>query len=68
MNSKSKKYEKEKSNQQIIDSYDYISNTASAQDCTGLIPSDPLDDAELESYETIYHYQPPKEGKRKRKS
>lgn len=51
----------QKSNQQIIDSYDYISNTASAQECTGLIPAGHMDDAQLESYESIYHYQPPKE-------
>ena len=28
---------RKKSNQKIIDSYDYLSNAASAQDCTGLI-------------------------------
>ena len=42
---------RKKSNQKIIDSYDYLSNAASAQDCTGLIP---------ESYEEVYHYRPPK--------
>lgn len=51
----------QKSNQQIIDAFDYISNTASAQDCTGLIPAGHMDDAQLESYESIYHYQPPQE-------
>ena len=25
-------------NQRIIDSYDYLTNAASSQDCTGLIP------------------------------
>lgn len=50
----------QKSNQQIMDSFDYMANSASAQDCTGLIPSGPVDDAELESYEAIYPYQPPK--------
>lgn len=49
------------SNQQIIDSYDYLSNTVSSQDCTGLIPSGPVDESQRESYEAIYHYQPPKE-------
>lgn len=49
------------SNQQIIDSYDYLSDTVSSQDCTGLIPSGPVDEAQRESYEAIYHYQPPKE-------
>lgn len=47
-------------NQEIIDSYDFMSNAASTQDCTGLIPAGPVDEEELESYETVYHYQPPK--------
>lgn len=47
------------SNQKIIDSYDYLSNSASSQDCTGLIPSAPQSKTELESYEEVYHYQPP---------
>ena len=46
-------------NQEIIDSYDYLANSASTQDCTGLIPSAPQNDAELESYESVYHYHPP---------
>ena len=50
---------RKKSNQKIIDSYDYLSNAASAQDCTGLIPVSPTNRAELESYEEVYHYQPP---------
>lgn len=47
-------------NQELIDSYDYLSNAASSMDCTGLIPAAPTTDAELESYESIYHYLPPK--------
>ena len=50
---------RKKSNQKIIDSYDYLSNAASAQDCTGLIPSGPVNEDELTSYETVYHYLPP---------
>ena len=46
-------------NQRIIDSYDYLSNAASTQDCTGLIPSAPLNEEELESYNALYKYQPP---------
>lgn len=46
-------------NQSIIDSYDYLANAASTQDCTGLIPSLPADDDELIFYEDIYHFQPP---------
>lgn len=51
---------KEKNNQKKIDSYDYLTNAASTQDCTGLIPSAPESKDELKSYEDIYHYQPPK--------
>lgn len=47
-------------NQEIIDAYDYLSSAASTQDCTGLIPSAPKCLADLESYEAIYPYQPPK--------
>lgn len=49
-------------NRRIIDSYDYLSGAASAQDCTGLIPSEPSSSAERESYQDLYEYQyqPPK--------
>ena len=47
-------------NQKLIDSYDYLSNAASSLDCTGLIPSAPTTNAGLESYESVYHYLPPK--------
>ena len=46
-------------NQELIDSYDYLSVAASSQDCTGLIPSAPLNDAELDSYEELYPFLPP---------
>lgn len=49
----------DKKNQEIIDSYDYLANAASTQDCTGLIPSAPTSKAELESYEQIYNFEPP---------
>ena len=48
------------SNQEIMDSYDFLANSASTQDCTGLIPVGPTNRAELESYEEVYHYRPPK--------
>jgi len=51
-----------KSNRQIIDDYDYLGKSCSAQDCTGLIPSAPANQAELEAYEDIYPYLPPKSG------
>ena len=43
-------------NQKLIDSYDYLSNAASSQDCTGLIPSAPTCKEELESYESMYQF------------
>lgn len=52
--------EKKKSNQEIIDSYDYLTHAASTQDCTGLIQTPPLNSEEIESYEAIYPYLPPK--------
>lgn len=45
---------------QIPDSYDYLANSASANDCTGLIPSAPQSEAELKSYEEVYAYTAPK--------
>lgn len=64
MKEKSKRDEMEKcqrelDNQRKIDSFDYLANAASNHDCTGLIPSAPMNDAELESYNVIYQYEPP---------
>ena len=58
---KDKKYPRqtENENRRIIDSYDYLSNAASAQDCTGLIPSAPTETGDLEAYREIYPYLPP---------
>ena len=50
---------KDRKNQEIIDAYDYLSNAASSQDLTGLIPSAPSSAEELESYEKLYHFLPP---------
>ena len=44
---------KDRKNQEIIDAYDYLSNAASSQDLTGLIPSAPS------SAEELYHFLPP---------
>lgn len=38
--------------------YDYL-KTASAQDCTGLIPSLPTEKEEIENYEELYPFLPP---------
>ena len=40
-------------NQELIDSYDYLSGTASSQDCTYLIPSAPHSKAKLKSYKEL---------------
>ncbi len=50
---------KEKTNQEIIDEFDYLSNAASSQDCTGLIPSEPASTEEVEAYEELYRFLPP---------
>ena len=38
--------------------YDIDIQTCSAMDCTGLIPSAPQSEAELEAYEDLYPYIP----------
>lgn len=48
-----------RTNHEIIDSYDYLSNAASAQDMTGLIPSAPCSEEELDAYQELYHFLPP---------
>ncbi|MBR5237030.1 MAG: hypothetical protein IKW06_06660 [Clostridia bacterium] len=43
------------------DNYDKfdLCNACSTMDCTGLIPTPPQSAAEIESYMSIYDYQPP---------
>ena len=48
-----------RTNDEIIDAYDYLSNAASMQDMTGLIPSEPVSADELKSYEELFHFLPP---------
>ena len=65
------KRQRELENQRKIDSFDYLANAVSSHDCTGLIPSAPMNDAELESYNAIYQYEPPEakpEGKSSKNS
>ena len=50
----------DKKNQKIIDSYDYLSTSASARECTGLIPTPADSEYERESYEALFHFEPPK--------
>lgn len=54
-----KKEADKKDNQRIIDSYDYLSDAVSMQECTGLIPSAPLTEGDFESYDQIFKYQTP---------
>ena len=50
---------KKKSTKQLIDDFDFLSNAASAMDCTGLIPSLPQSEDELASYNDVVQYMPP---------
>lgn len=44
--------------------YDFLANSASTMDCTGLMYRVPEDDMERENYQDVYQYEPPeKEGK-----
>lgn len=43
----------------LSESYDYLGNSCSAWDCTGLIPFAPTDRSQLESYEDLYRFTPP---------
>ena len=45
-------------NPAAVEDYDYMGNSASITDCTGLIPSAPMSKAERDSYQELYHYQP----------
>ena len=55
MSKNSSEKPKTPTSQGIIDSCDFPSNAASTQDCTGLIPSGPVNEDELESYIIISH-------------
>lgn len=39
--------------------YDYLGKSASANDQTGLIPSEPQNDDEFESYQDVFPFAPP---------
>lgn len=43
--------------QKAFDDYDYLSSSSS-QDCTGLIPTAPVNDGEIENYEELYPFLP----------
>lgn len=37
--------------------YDYLGKSASATDCTGLIPFGPIDQAQLDSYQDVFPFE-----------
>lgn len=41
------------------DDYDYLGNSASASDCTGLKHMAPVDEYQDEAYEDVYKFLPP---------
>lgn len=47
-----------KESKELINDYDYLASAASAMDFTGLIPSLPQSDAEIESYNDICQFLP----------
>lgn len=50
---------KEKDQIKLTDNFDYLANAASTTDCTGLIPSLPQNEDELDSYNDIVQYMSP---------
>ena len=55
-NSKGEIFYMEIKNKKIIDSYDYLAKAASTTDCTGLMPTPALSNAEHESYQELYPF------------
>ena len=43
-----------KTNQDILNSIDYLNQAVSTTECTGLMPTPPQNDYEKESYEEIF--------------
>ena len=41
------------------DEYDYLTNSATGMDCTGLMNRPPQNEAERAAYEQVYQYLPP---------
>lgn len=50
------------------DEFDIDLQACSAMDCTGLIPSLPQDEAQLESYQDLYPFHPEKEATKQKAS
>lgn len=45
-------------NKKIIESYDYLTHSASSHDMTGLIPTPAKTKSERESYQELYPFEP----------
>ncbi len=58
MKSEKKENKKKTESTTAKNNYDVDIQTCSAMDCTGLIPSLPQSEAELEAYEDLYPYLP----------
>ena len=54
-----KKKKRELTNEEIDENIFEMCNICSTTDCTGLIQVVPRTEAELESYEELYHFRPP---------
>ncbi len=42
-----------------MDNYDYLANSATGMDCTGLMNRAPENETEMENYQQVYQYLPP---------
>ena len=62
-----KKQEPEKTDYHEFSGSCFSKSTCSASDCTGLIPALPQDEAQLESYQDLYPFNP-EDGSAKPKS
>lgn len=47
-------------NEFMTDRFDYMSNSATVRECTGLIPGNPIPGDFMETYQDVYHYEPTK--------
>jgi len=56
---KNEKENKESLKDATIEDYDYLANSATGMDCTGLMYRAPINEDEMESYQEVYQYLPP---------
>lgn len=43
-------------NKHSISEFDYLTNSASPTDCTGLIPEGPIQEFDLNRFQEVYHF------------